>query len=526
MAESYFIGIDIGTSQSKGVITTSEGEIISFEAVSHDTSSRQPGFFEHDPEKVWFHDFQYLVRKLLGSGGVPAEKIKAVGISAIGPCVVVTDENGRPLRDGILYGIDTRAEKQIQKLEEQYGQEFLVEHCGNVLSSQSAGPKIVWLKENEPEIFRKTKMIMTSTSYIAYRLTGRNVMDYYTACAGYTPLFDYENMCWDETVCKGFGIGGMLPELMWSTEICGTVTKKAAEETGLAEGTIVNAGTCDAAAEAVSVGVVSPGKTMLMLGSTAFMITVMDRPVRDIRMWSAPFLFPGTYSLLGGMSAAGILTQWYIDEFGHEYLGAAEQKGTDVYTEAIREAEKIPPGCGGLTVLPYFSGERTPIFDSSAKGVFFGLNLSHTKAHLYRAILEGTAYGVRDNFQVSDEYGSRENEVVTAGGGCKNPLWLQIISDVTGREQTISEVTLGAAYGDAYLAGIAAGVIKRTEKGNTWVREKYKVVPDNSRAETYDFYFRLYKDLYDSTKMLMKRMDRYCARPEGVSGNDGPAAGR
>lgn len=126
MAESYFIGIDIGTSQSKGVITTSEGEIVSFEAVSHDTVSRQPGFFEHDPEKVWFHDFQYLVRKLLGSGGVPAERIKAVGISAIGPCVVAADENGRPLRDGILYGIDTRAEKQIQKLNEQYGQEFLV----------------------------------------------------------------------------------------------------------------------------------------------------------------------------------------------------------------------------------------------------------------------------------------------------------------------------------------------------------------------------------------------------------------
>ncbi|WP_394927235.1 FGGY-family carbohydrate kinase [uncultured Robinsoniella sp.] len=505
MAKNYLMGIDIGTSQSKGVITTPEGKIISFEAVSHETVSKQTGYFEHDPERIWIHDFKYLVRQLLAKSSIEPENIRSVGISAIGPCVVVTNQKGQPLRDGILYGIDTRAEKQIREMEEMYGQEFLQKHCGNILTSQSAGPKILWIKENEPEIFRQTKMIMTSTSYLVYRLTGSNVMDYYTACAGYTPLFDYEHMCWDENIGKELGCWEMMPELLWSTDQAGVVTKSAADETGLAEGTIVNVGTCDAAAEAVSVGVISPGKTMLMLGSTAFMISVLNQPERDVRMWSAPYLFPGTFSLLGGMSAAGILTEWYINEIGGEHRCRAGQMGTDAYEELIHEAEMIPPGCDGLIALPYFCGERTPILDSDAKGVFFGLNLKHTRVHLYRALLESIAYGIRDNFQVFDEYGNQENEVVTVGGGCKNLLWLQIISDVTQKKQTVSEVTFGAAYGDAFLAGITAGMVQK-EGIDRWNHEKYKVMPDQSIENLYNSNFRLYKELYEKTKMLMKRI--------------------
>lgn len=527
MAGKYLMGIDIGTSQSKGVITTFYGEIISYEAVEHDTVSIQPGFFEHDPDKIWYHDFKYLVRALLKKSRIDPSNICAVGISAIGPCVVVADECGRPLRDGILYGIDTRAKKQIKELVKRYGQEFFAEHCGNVLSSQSAGPKLLWIKENEPEIFSRTQMIMTSASYLVYRLTGRNVMDYYTACAGYTPLFDYENMCWDEGMCKEFGCMDKMPELLWSTKQAGKLSSMAAKETGLKEGTIVSTGTCDAAAEAVSVGVVRPGKTMLMLGSTAFMITVLNKPVKDIRMWSAPYLFPGTYSLLGGMSAAGILTKWYLDELGTEHRMKAEEQGADVYQELIQEAQMLPCGCEGLIALPYFSGERTPILDSHAKGVFFGLTLRHQRIHLYRALLESVAYGIRDNFNVLEKYNIRENEsrkdgyqkgepqevsfreneIAVVGGGCKNPLWLQIISDVTGKTETVSEVTLGAAYGDAFLAGMAAGQIQNREEIDLWVKRKYRVSPTKAAKEMYDYYFSLYKELYENTKLLMEKLD-------------------
>lgn len=506
MAEKYLMGIDIGTSQSKGIITTLEGKIIANAAAAHETVSIRPGFFEHDPECVWFQDFKDLVRELLAKSKIASENIHAVGVSAIGPCTVVADGYGHPLRDGILYGIDTRSVRQIKVLEERYGQEYLVRHCGNVLSSQSAGPKIMWVRDNEPEIFSRTEMIMTSTSYIVHRLTGRNVMDYYTACAGYTPLFDYEKMCWDEAVCREIGCHGKMPQLLWSAELAGRITKQAAGETGLSEGTAVNVGTCDAAAEAVSVGAIKPGKMMLMLGSTAFMIAVLDRPVRDIRMWTAPYLFPGTYSLLGGMSAAGLLTKWYLDEFGVEFRQKAEQLGTDVYTELMQSGKAIPAGCDGLVALPYFCGERTPIFDGSAKGVFFGLNLNHTKEHLYRALLESTAYGIRDNFNVFDEYVKLENEVLTVGGGCKNPLWLQIISDVTGKKQSISEITLEAAYGDAFLAGIATGMVQK-EAIDRWVRERYKVCPVESRKEVYDFNFSIYKELYENTKQLMEKVN-------------------
>lgn len=494
MDKKYLMGIDIGTSRSKGVITTFQGELVGTAEVSHGTGKKSPGFFEQDPEKVWFRDFTYLTRGLLRKAPIRPEEVLSVGISAMGPCVVAADEGGNPLREGILYGIDTRAGAQIERLERKYGKEYFPDHCGQVLSSQSAGPKILWIKENEREVFDKTKMFMSAASYIGYRLTGKNVMDFYTACAGFTPLFDFGSMCWDEDMCLEFGCLGKLPALQWTGEMGGRVTRKASAQTGLSAGTIVNTGTCDAAAEALSVGVAGPGKTMLMLGSTAFMIMALDKPVKEPCLWSAPYLFPGSYSLLGGMSAAGLLTEWYMEQCG------------EMYDSLIQGAEKISPGSDGLLVLPYFCGERTPVFDSDAKGVFFGLNLNHTRHHLYRSLLEGTAYGIRDNLAVFARYEGKRNEIVTVGGGCKNPLWLQIISDVTGREQSLSAVTLGAAYGDAFLGGLAAGAIDNEHEIKNWVTEAGHICPAQANREMYDFHFSLYKELYRNTAPLMKRL--------------------
>ncbi len=507
MKKRYYMGIDIGTSQSKGVVVDRQGRIAAFKAVDHDTVSIRQGFFEHDPEKVWFHDLVYLIRALLKEGGIRSEEVISVGISAIGPCVVMTDQEGKPLRDAILYGIDTRAEKEIQLLNQRYGQEYFISKCGNSLSSQSAGPKILWVRRNEPEVYCRTKMIMTAASYLVFRLTGRNVMDYYTACAGYTPLFSCEDMCWDVEMCRELGCAGMLPELMWSDMPAGTVTRKAAELTGLSEGTVVNAGTSDAAAEAVSVGAAEPGKTFLMMGSTAFIIKVMDRMERDVRMWSAPFVFPGTYSLSGGMSASGSLTKWFLEEMAPDVQKEARQEGVNAYERLSKMAEKIPPGCGGLLALPYFCGERTPIFDSSAKGVFFGLNLNHTRMHLYRALLEGVGSGIRDNLNVLDCYGDLYDEIVTAGGGCRNRLWLQIISDITGKSQALKEITVGAAYGDAFLGGLASGEIDR-EEIEEWNREEARIIPDESARTIYDRWYDIYKGIYISTKEYMEELDR------------------
>lgn len=507
MKKRYYMGIDIGTSQSKGVLADREGRITAFQTVDHDTVSIRPGFFEHDPEKVWVRDLVYLIRALFKESGVSAQEIVSIGISAIGPCVVMTDHEGRPLRDAILYGIDTRAEQEIGILNQKYTEEYFIRTCGNTLSSQAAGPKILWVRNHEPEVFKNTKMIMTASSYLIYRLTGRNVMDYYTACAGYTPLFSYENMCWDEGMTDAFGISGRLPELMWSCDIAGRVSRKAAELTGLSEGTIVSAGTSDAAAEAVSVGVMRPGKTFLMMGSTAFLIKVLKDPAKGVRMWSAPFLFPGTYCMAGGMSAAGSLTKWFLGELAADMQEEAKREGENAYARLAQMAEKIPPGCEGLLALPYFCGERTPVFDSRAKGVFFGLTLNHTKMHLYRALLESVGFGVRDNLEVLDCFGQTCEEITTAGGGCKNRLWLQIISDITGKSQALKEITVGAAYGDAFLGGMASGEIGKDEI-EEWNQEKERVSPGASNREIYHQWYGIYKGIYRNTKNYMEELDR------------------
>lgn len=507
MKKRYYMGIDIGTSQSKGVIVDRRGKIAASQSVDHDTISQRQGFFEHDPQKVWFYDLVYLIRNLFKEGGIHPQEVISVGISAIGPCVVMTDQEGRPLRDAILYGIDTRAEEEIQLLNQRYGREYFIRKCGSTLSSQSAGPKILWVRRNEPDIFGKTKMIMTATSYLVFRLTGNNVMDYYTACAGYSPLFSYKDMCWDEKMCRELGCDGMMPKLMWSAEPAGTVNQKAAELTGLSEGTVVNVGTCDAAAEAVSVGIMKPGKTFLMMGSTAFIIKVLDAPAADSHMWSAPFVFPGTYSLSGGMSAAGSLTKWFLKEMAPDVQREAEKEGVNAYAHLARLAKKSPPGCEGLLALPYFCGERTPIFDSSAKGVFFGLNLNHTRIHLYRALLESVGFGIRHNLEILDHYGELSEEITAAGGGCKNRLWLQIISDITGREQALKRITIGAAYGDAFLGGLASGTISQ-EAIEEWNREETRIIPQESVRAIYDKWYVIYKGIYTNTKKYMEELDR------------------
>lgn len=501
--QQYLMGIDIGTSQTKGVLTDLRGNILASAFADHDTQEVQPGYFEHDADGVWIHDSKQVIRKLKEASGISAEQIKAVCMSAIGPCVLPVDQNGKPLCNAILYGIDTRACEEIQELNSKFGEDYFVNHCGNALSTQAAGPKIAWLRKHKPDVFRNAAYFMTATSYLVFRLTGTVVMDYYTACAGYTPLFDYEHMCWDAAMCEEIGCLGRLPELRWTAETAGTVTKKAAEEFGLCEGTFVCVGTCDAAAEAVSVGVVAPSQTMLMMGSTAFLISLLDKPARSSQLWSAPFLFPDTYALLGGMGSAGSLTKWFLREFSESVRQEAERTGRNPYALLAEKAETVPPGCDGLTVLPYFCGERTPINDPKAKGVFFGLQLRHKQEHLYRALLESVAFGIRDNLETMERCGNRIQSCFAVGGGTRNAAWMQIISDVTGCRQVIQETTIGASYGDAFLSGICSGLIEDRQTIRNWVHRKEVLEPREEYRRLYDEKFAEYRALYHSLRDLM-----------------------
>ncbi|MEM6371444.1 MAG: FGGY-family carbohydrate kinase [Pseudomonadota bacterium] len=492
----YTLGIDIGTYETKGVLVDAEGKIHAQAARSHKMLVPQPGWAEHRPEEDWWGDFVHVTQTLLANSRVDATDIQAVACSAIGPCMLPVDSAGRPLMNGVLYGVDGRAEAQVRALTAQIGEDTLIARCGNALTSQSVGPKILWLRQTRPDIFARTAHILTSTSFLVQRLTGEVVIDHNTA-ANFAPLYDVGTQSWVDDLTDDIIPLDRLPRLMWSNEIAGTITAQAAKATGLAIGTPVTAGTIDAAAEAFSVGVDAPGDMMMMYGSTIFVILRAAAQISDPRIWYAPWLFEGEHASMAGLATSGTLTHWFRDQFARD-LDVA-----DAFAILAREAADVPPGADGLLMLPYFSGERTPIHDVHAKGTFFGLNLTHTRGHMYRALIEGIAHGTRHVTDTFAELGQVPARLLAVGGGTKNALWLQATSDITGIDQIVCEKTTGASYGNAFLAALAVGMVDRNDMAR-WNPPKQVIKAQPSAA--HDHAHGLFRRLYAQTKDIAQEL--------------------
>lgn len=484
------LGVDVGTYEAKGALVDEAGRIVAQASSPHEMIVPRPGWAEHRAEEDWWGGFRRVTRAVLERGGVPAERIAAVAVSAIGPCMLPVDAAGRPLCNAILYGVDARAMAEVEELTRRIGEGRIFERCGNALTSQSVGPKILWLRRNRPEAFARAAKIMSSSGYLVSRLTGECVIDHYTA-ANFSPLYDAQALDWRFDLARDVAEPEQLPRLLWSSEIAGEVTARAAGETGLAPGTPVTAGTIDAAAEALSVGVRESGDMMMMYGSTVFMVAPTRSRLRDPRLWHAPWLFEGGHACMAGLAASGTLTHWFRDNFARELPRA------EAFAALAEEAASAPPGAGGLLFLPYFSGERTPIHDPRAKGAFFGLNLTHGRAHMFRAVLEGIALGTRHALEAYEEAGARPSRVRAVGGGVRNEVWLQATSDASALAQEICAVTAGASYGDAFLARMALGqaALDDIAEWNPVIR---RVEP--RPAEALDKAYPLFRRLYERTK--------------------------
>lgn len=506
MGQDLLLGIDIGTYESKGVLTTIKGEVIAQTAVAHQLLFPRAGWAEHDPELTWWGDFCTITKKLLATPGVSATDIKGVGVSAIGPDVLPIDEDFNPLRMGILYGVDTRAVKEIDELNAQFGEDVIFNATANCLSSQSTGPKILWIKKNEPEVYQKARWFVDATTFIVARLTNRVVIDHFSAgCM--VPLYDPFTNKWSDKYCKEYVNLDQLPEILWSNELAGTVTEKASTQTGLAVGTPVSVGTIDAGAEALSVSVTKPGEMMMMYGSTIFMIQVTDNnQAREKRLWAGPYLFPNTWCLLAGMATSGSLTRWFKDNFAKDLIIAEEAGGAAAYSQLVQEAKVTAAGAEGVVVLPYFSGERTPVMDPRAKGMIFGLSLTHTRGHIFRAILEGMGHGVKQHVDLFTDIGARPAKIKSVGGGTKNEVWLQAVSDISGVPQEVAPLTFGASYGDALLAGVATGLVASAEEIRVWQGAPRIVEPNVELQKTYQPLSEVYAQLYDATKEQMHKL--------------------
>ncbi|SMG32348.1 FGGY-family carbohydrate kinase [Dethiosulfovibrio salsuginis] len=502
MNKKCLMGVDVGTSETKGVLVDLSGAVIASASHPHELIIPRQGWAEHDPEVAWWGGLKSVIKDLLDGSGVSSDEIASFGCSTIAPCMVPMDEKGVALRNAVLYGIDTRATEEISELNSAIGEDEIFSRCGNSLSSQAVGPKILWLRKNEPQIYDKAHKIGTGSTYLVARLTGEWWIDHYTAC-NYVPCYDVASQGWAEDLCSSIVDIDKLPAIGWTSQIAGYVTEEAALETGLAVGTPVIVGATDAASEAVSVGVVEPGQMMLMYGSTLFMVQVTDSPVTDTRLWSAPFLFPGTYSLMAGMATTGVLTKWFRDNCALDLVDQESRDGVSAFSRLAEMASNVSPGAEGLIVLPYFSGERTPINDPGARGTVFGLTLSHGREHIYRAILEGVGHGVRHHVDLLEAIGAAPEEFRAVGGGTKNLPWLQMVSDICGIEQLVPPVTFGASYGDAFLAGLGIGLFADHGDIKSWIGDPLKIGNDLDLKPLYDLYHKVYLDLYRSTASLM-----------------------
>lgn len=480
------LGVDIGTSSSKGVLVDFSGKIVATAVRAHDVSRPAPGQVEMDAG-MWWQEFVEIARELTLTEDI---RVAAVGVSGMGPCVLVTDEQDRPLRPAILYGVDTRAVDQIERLNDILGAQAIVERCGSALSTQAVGPKLAWLSDHEPDVAAKARKLFMPSSWLGYQLTGEYILDHHSA-SQCTPLYDTAAHQWYEPFAAQFIHNIGLPRLVWPGDIVGHVTPRASDRTGIPEGVPVIGGTIDAWAEAVSVGAQLPGDLMLMYGTTMFLINTLKARATSTALWGTVGVVPGTYNLAGGMATSGAITAWL-----RRLVGSPE------FPTLLSEADRSGPGAKGLLMLPYFAGERTPVADPDARGLIAGLTLEHTRGDLYRATLEATALGVRHNVEALRSLGGSVQRTIAVGGGTQGGLWTQIVSDVTGLDQLTPTVTIGASFGAAYLAAAALTPVSIEE----WNPITSVTRPREESAAKYEILYGLYRELYDSTASITHRL--------------------
>ncbi len=490
---SLLLGIDVSTTATKAVLVDEGGRQVGAAASTYELSTPQPLWAEQDPE-LWWTAARQSIAEVLATAGVEAAAIRGIGLTGQMHGLVLLDERGVVLRPAILWN-DQRAAAQCEQMRQRLGLEELVRITGNDAFPGFTAPKLLWVREHEPEIYRRVRQVLLPKDYVRFRLTGEYATD--RAGAGGTLLLDLAARDWSHELLEAFDIpADWLPPTHEGTEVTGRVSAAAAAATGLAAGTPVVGGGGDQAAQAVGVGAVTPGVVALTLGTSGVVFAAAASPLVEARgrLHAFPHALPGVWHVMGVMlSAAGSL-RWYRDTL-------APESG---YDALLREAAAVEPGCEGLIFLPYLSGERTPHADPAARGAFVGLTLRHGRPHLTRAVLEGVACGLRDNLALMAEVGlAHVRELRISGGGARSPLWRQILADVLGLDLVAVESGEGAALGAALLAGIGAGVWSSPAAAcAAAVKRGETTRPDRVAHETYETVYRRFRGHYVALRPL------------------------
>ena len=489
---TLLLGVDIGTSSCKTAVFDPEGRIAAQGGCEYPVSYPRKGWAEQDPE-LWWDGVCRAVREMISENGINSAEIAGIGTDGQSWSAIALDKAGKVLCPTPIW-TDTRSGKICRETADALTEEKLFELCGNPAKPGYTWPKILWYRKHRPEVFEKTEKILQSNSYIAYRMTGEITQDlsqgYGLAC------FDMRKGCWDEDACEKLGIPKkFLPEIVNSHQVVGRLTKEAAEQTGLKEGTPVVAGGLDAACGTLGAGVVSPGQTQEQGGQAGGMSICIDQYAADSRLILGFHVVPGRWLLQGGTTGGGGALKWLRETMCPELS----------FAEMSELAEAAPAGSGGVTFLPYMAGERSPIWNPKACGVFFGLNFGVTRGQMIRACMEGVAYALRHNLETAEAAGAKADILRAMGGSANSRIWTQIKADVTGCGIEVPASDTATTLGAAILAGVGTGVYASFEDAAArTVSVKRVFAPDPAVKEVYDRGYEVYRKLYPALEELMR----------------------
>ena len=487
----YFLGIDTSTTSSKALLIDEQGNVIAVASHPHTLQTPKPLWSEQNPHE-WWEAVTASIKSVLEKAGISGDRVGAIGLTGQMHGLVLLDDAGNVLRPAILWN-DQRTQSQCDEIHQIVGKEKFIQITGNVALTGFTAPKILWVKENEPDVYAKANHVLLPKDYVRLKLTGEYAMD--KADGAGTVLFDLKARDWSDEVLSALEIPrAWMPQTFEGTEFTGTVNEEAAALTGLKVGTPVAAGGGDQAAGAVGVGAVEPGIVGLTVGTSGVVFATTPSALIEPegRLHAFCHAVPGMWHFMGVMlSAAGSL-QWYRDTLAPDVS----------FDDLLKEAELIPAGSEGLQFLPYLSGERTPHPDPLARGAFIGLTIRHTRAHMTRAVLEGVAFGLKDSFTLIQDAGlGTITQVRASGGGVKGALWRQILASVLEAELVTVNTIEGGAYGAALLAGVGAGAWSDVASAcKTCIRITGSTLPVEKDADAYRKSYAIYRELYPALK--------------------------
>ncbi|MDR1755124.1 MAG: xylulokinase [Eubacterium sp.] len=506
----YLLGVDIGTSGTKAVLFGENGEIIESAVEEYPMYQPRNGWAEQRPEDWWkasCEAIQYVVK----NSGISPEDIAGVGLSGQMHGLVMLDDEGKVLRRSIIW-CDGRTTEECEEITEIIGRENLIKISANPALPGFTASKIIWVRKNEPDIYEKCKHILLPKDYIRYMLTGEYATE--VSDASGMNLMDVAKRDWSSEILEKLEINkSLLPKMYESYEITGVINKTAAKLTGLCEGALVSGGAGDNAAAAIGMGVVKNGKAFTTIGTSGVIFAHSDNVSIDQqgRVHTFCSAVPGAWTVMSCTLAAGGSLQWFRNQFCASEIESALGMGVDPYYIMDRQAARSPIGANRLIFLPYLMGERSPLLDSCARGVFFGLSAIHHKSDMIRAVMEGVSYSLRSCLDIISGMGIKFDEMLACGGGGSSTLWRQMLADIYNCPvNTLSSkaaASAGGALGVAILAGVGAGLYKSVgEACDNMIKTDVPVMPDKKRNAEYEKYYKVFYSLYPALKEQFREL--------------------